>query len=87
MNENGTWWGPVVRFAAHVTVGAAMFAIVASVSVLLSLAVHWLEGVGVPSFTLWVLEMLERAILIIDAVAFLLFLIRTAFDWIVEVSK
>lgn len=87
MKDKIPWWAPVAHFAAHVIIGAVMFAIVASVSVALSLAVHWLEGLGVPTFTLTVLVFLERAILVIDAVAFLVFLGRTAIDWMLEVRK
>lgn len=87
MNNGKPWWAPVAHFAGHVVVGALMFTIIASVSVLLSLAVHWLEGLGVPQFTLLVLIFLERAILVIDAIAFLLYLAVTAFEWIGEQRK
>lgn len=87
MKESKPCWAVLPHFTAHIFMAALMFALIASVSVLLSLAMHWLEAKGVPEFTLLVLVFVERAILVIDACAFLLFLGTTAFDWVKEARK
>lgn len=87
MQENKPSWAPIAHFVGHILAGAVMFSVLAGISVLLSLAVHWLDTLGVPAFTLWILMALEHAILVIDAVVFLVFLIRTAINWITEAHK
>ena len=40
------WWAPLVEFAVHVTVGTAIFLVIAVPAVLLDLATGWLKAQG-----------------------------------------
>lgn len=73
------WWAPIAHFAGHTFIGSAIFAVIAIPAVGLSLLVKFLEGAGVPEFTLAVLTFLEHGILIIDAALFVVYLCITAY--------
>lgn len=77
--EKKPWWMPVAHFAAHTAVGTLIFLIIGIPAVLLSYLVHWLESIGVSSFTILVLSFLENAITITDAMLFVVFLALGAF--------
>lgn len=81
------WYSPVAHFAASAVVGTAIFLIIGSVAVLLSFLIHWLEGLGVPPFTLAVLEFLEGALTITDAILFIVFLAVSLFRAIKEFTE
>ena len=81
------WWSAVAHFAASAVVGTAIFLIIGSVAVLLSFLVHWLEGVGVPPFTIAILAFLEGALTLTDAILFVVFLAVSLFRAIKEFTE
>ncbi len=72
--KSGFWWTPIVNFVVHSIVGTAIFLVVGVPAVILSLLVHALEGVRVSPTTLFILSLLEHAILIVDAVAVIVYI-------------
>lgn len=72
------WWKPVAHFAAHTTIGTVLFGIIAIPAVALNLLVAWLAGLHVGAFIITVLTFLEDAILLIDALLYLVYLGVTA---------
>jgi len=68
-------------------VGTAIFIIIAVPGVLLSLAVHYLEGLHVSPFAITVLTGVEYIILIFDAVLFVIHLFITGVNAVKEMLK
>ena len=77
-------WTPIVHFAGHAFIGTTLFLIVGFPAVALNLLVKFLVSVGIDGFTVAVLEFLEHAILLVDAVLFLVFLGVTAYKSVKE---
>jgi hypothetical protein len=78
-NDSKRWWSPISDFAHHIAIGTAIFIIVGAPAIGLSFLVHYLETLGVGSFTVTVLTFLEHAILIVDSALFLVYLGSTAY--------
>ena len=78
------WYAPVVHFAAHTLVGTGIFLIIGAPAVFLGWLVHKLREYHVTEFTLLVLQFLEHAILVVDALLFLIYLGFTAWSAIRE---
>ena len=71
---DGKWYKPIVNFATHAFVGTLVFLIVALPAIGLEHLVHMAEGWGTSSFVISVMVFLERAILVLDAGAVLLYI-------------
>ena len=78
MQQKQKIWTPIVHFAAHTFVGSIIFLIVGLPAVGLSILVHMLGDAGIDTFTVLVLTLLERVILVADAVLFVVYLSVTA---------
>lgn len=74
----------IVRFAGHTFAGVAMFAIFGSAAVAMSLLVKVLAFTGVDPFVIDVLTFVEHSILVLDAGAFLIFMIVIAIRFFKE---
>ncbi|EMM5100975.1 hypothetical protein ACK249_005158 [Pseudomonas aeruginosa] len=85
--EHPPWYAPIVHFATHAVVGSIIFIIVGTPSVLLGWLVHKLRDWGVSEVTLTILQFLEYAILIMDAILFLAFLGFTTWSAIKELKN
>lgn len=82
------WWQPIAHFAGHTITGTLIFCIIATPAIGLSMLVHWLEKVDeVSRFTIIVLTYLEHAILIVDAVLFVVYLGFTAIHALKEMKQ
>ena len=82
-----SWWAPIVHFATHTIVGSMIFIIIGGPAIGLSMLVKYLSTLGVPEFTLNVLNFLEHAILLIDALLFSVYLAFTAYSAFKEMWK
>lgn len=87
MFHKNKMWTPIVHFAAHVVVGSLLFLVIATPAVGLSLLVHALESAHLDSFTIAVLTFLEHAILVADAVLFIIYMMVTALKSVKEMWK
>lgn len=67
------WYTPLVNFLVHAIMGTLIFLTIGAPAVALSLLVHYLETLHVPGFTIFVLTFLEQAILLIDAIAVVIY--------------
>ncbi|WP_165678536.1 hypothetical protein [Metapseudomonas otitidis] len=85
--EHPPWYAPIVHFATHAVVGSIIFIIVGTPSVLLGWLVHKLRDWDVSEVTLTILQFLEYAILIMDAILFLSFLGFTTWSAIKELRN
>lgn len=75
---SGIWWRPIAHFLGHVVVGTVIFLIVACASAGIWLFVHYLEARNIDPFIIVVLTWVERAILLLDVVLFMIHLASTA---------
>ncbi|GAB3460884.1 hypothetical protein GCM10027321_20930 [Massilia terrae] len=81
-------WESFGAFVGHLVVGAATFLLLCFASISLSLLVQALETkFDVPTFTVWILGGLADAILLIDAVLFLVLFVVEGVRAIREVWK
>lgn len=81
------WWRPIAHFASHVAAGTAIFVIIAVPAVLLNLLVDWLTDIGVSWFILTVLTTVEWAIVVIDSMLFLAYLVTSGWAWFREMNR
>jgi hypothetical protein len=68
-------------------VGTTILVIIGIPAFLLGLAEHYLRGLGEAPFTILVLDLLEMAIVVSDALTFLVYLGMTAYAAVREFSK
>ena len=68
------WWRPFAHFLGHTCAGAALFMVIAGLSVGLALWVKFLQTLGMSEFTLWTLTALEHIILVADVGLFLVYM-------------
>jgi hypothetical protein len=80
------WWQTIVHVATHVFVGATIFAIVALAAVLLGLMVKWLESMGASEYVVTVFTLLEDAIVTVDAVWFIAYIVNSGKSALRELS-
>jgi hypothetical protein len=73
------WWAPIAHFAAHTTVGTAIFVIIGIPAVALSFGVDWLGAHGFPPFPVMVLHFVEEALCVVDACLFLVYILVTSY--------
>ncbi|MCK6391660.1 MAG: hypothetical protein L6Q40_11690 [Azonexus sp.] len=85
--EKKSWMTPVIHFAAHVVVGTALFVIIGAPAVGLSFLVKALVAAGVDAYTVAVLSFLEHAILTLDAILFMTYLVVTAWRSLKEMIE
>jgi len=78
-SEKRHWWTPLLNFLVHAFVGTVIFIIIGTPAVGLSLLVHELGAYHVPAFTITVLTFLEQALLLIDAIAVVLYVIVSTY--------
>jgi len=85
--KNMTWWAPIAHFAGHTIVGSTIFVIIAIPAIFLGMTVRWAKTIGVSHYTLQVLDVLEHAILTVDAVVFVVYLTSVTWKAIKESFK
>lgn len=78
------WYKRIVNFATHAFIGTLIFLIVALPAIGLQHLVHIAEGWGTSAFVISVMVFLERAILVLDAGAVLLYLLINTYKEIKE---
>lgn len=81
------WWAWIAHFLGHTLVGTAVFVIVGTPAIGLSLLMEFLETLHVSTFTIQVLSFLEHGILLVDAMLFLVYLGVTAYQAMQEMIK
>jgi hypothetical protein len=82
-----TWWSPVVHFGVHVMVGALIFVLISLPAFGLGLLVQSLAVQGTDPYVVQVLTLLEYAIVTIDAMAFLAYLVITGIHAVREMTE
>ena len=82
-----TWWAPVVHFGVHVVVGSLIFVLISLPAFGLGLLVQYLAMKGTAPYVIQVLTLLEYAIVTIDAVAFLAYLVITGINAVREMTE
>ena len=82
-----TWWSPIVHFGVHITVGSAIFVLIAFPAFGLGLLVKFLSNNGTAEYVVNVLTFLEYAIVTIDAMAFFAYLVITGFNAVKEMTE
>lgn len=78
-NKNQKWHTPLINLAIHVVIGSLMFVIIAIPAVGLSFLVTWLETINVAPYTLQLLTLLEHAIVTIDVLSVLAYILTTIY--------
>lgn len=86
-NKNGNdnngldhkWYKPIINFATHAFVGTLIFLIVALPAIGLEHLVHMAESWGTSDFVISTMVFLERAILVLDAGAVLLYILISTY--------
>jgi hypothetical protein len=78
------WWAPIVHFGVHSLQGSVIFVIIALVALGLGHFVDLLHGWGASQFVVVVFGVLEKTMVVVDAVSFLVYLVRTAYMAIKE---
>lgn len=86
-HEKPAWWAPIVHFATHTAVGAAIFLVIAIPVVILHLLVHVLEAFGIAGYISGVLTALEYTLLTLDAVSLVVYLLITLWKAIKEWAR
>lgn len=79
MKENQKWFTPILNFAVHSIIGTLTFMLVALPAVALDLFVQYLTTLGASAFTITVLSLLEGAIVVLDALATLWYIVLKAY--------
>ncbi len=89
MNQKNpsTWWSPVVHFGVHVVVGSLIFVLISMPAFGLGLLVQYLAVNGTAPYVIQVLTLLEYAIVTIDAMAFLVYLVITGINAVREMTE
>ncbi len=82
-----TWWSPVVHFGVHVVVGSLIFVLISLPAFGLGLVVQYLAVNGTAPYVIQVLTLLEYAIVTIDAMAFLAYLVITGIHAVREMTE
>ena len=82
-----TWWSPVVHFGVHVVVGSLIFVLISLPAFGLGLLVQSLALQGTAPYVIQVLTLLEYAIVTIDAMAFLAYLVITGINAVREMTE
>jgi predicted membrane channel-forming protein YqfA (hemolysin III family) len=82
--DHKKWYTPILNFATHALVGTLIFLIVALPAIGLEHLVHMAEGWGTSAFVVSVMVFLERAILVLDAGAVLLYILVSTYKEIKE---
>lgn len=70
----------IVDMAVHVLVATVMFTIIAIPAVLLGYGVKWCEAHGLSEYSVWLLTLLEHAILTLDVVAVLRYIYKMVLE-------
>lgn len=78
------WWSPIAHFGAHGFVGTIIFLIIMVPAVVLNHLVQYLAQIGISSFTLTILGLLEHSVVLVDAGLFLIFLCIGAYRAVKE---
>ena len=82
-----TWWSPVVHFGVHIVVGSLIFVLISLPAFGLGLLVQYLAIHGTAPYVIQVLTLLEYAIVTIDAMAFLAYLVITGINAVREMTE
>jgi hypothetical protein len=82
-----TWWSPVVHFGVHIVVGFLIFVLISLPAFGLGLLVQYLAIHGTAPYVIQVLTLLEYAIVTIDAMAFLAYLVITGIHAVREMTE
>lgn len=73
------FWTPITNFAVHTLVGTVIFIIISLPAVGLGALVHYLATLGVADFTITTLTFLEHALLLIDSMAVIAYVLITTY--------
>jgi hypothetical protein len=82
-----TWWSPVVHFGVHIVVGSLIFVLISMPAFGLGILVQYLAVNGTAPYVIQVLTLLEYAIVTIDAMAFLAYLVITGINAVREMTE
>jgi hypothetical protein len=80
MKDKKPFYQPLVDVLTHVVIGTLMFCIIAIPAVLLSFLVHWLETLGVSSYSIQLLTLLEHGILTVDVLSVFFYIVTMVYS-------
>lgn len=80
------WWDPIAHFAAHTTVATAIFILTAIPALGIGVALHYLsQWPDAPPFTVFVLDLLEKAVVSVEALVIVAYFVREGFKILREI--
>ncbi|CAN7395359.1 hypothetical protein LJR289_002373 [Pseudoduganella sp. LjRoot289] len=71
MKKSRKWWEPCALIASHIGNATVIFLLFGATAAGMGILVRQLERLNVPSFTLWLLTMLDYATIITGAILYL----------------
>jgi hypothetical protein len=74
VEERKRWWIPLVEFATHTIVGTGIFVLIFVPVIALNFGVHWLEGLNIDVWVIWLVRATEAMLALGDVVLFVVFL-------------
>ncbi|WP_156446863.1 hypothetical protein [Bradyrhizobium yuanmingense] len=77
--------GLVWHFGVHIVVGTVLFTFIGTAAVILHLFVQWIETLQTPLIIPYVLKTLEYVVFALDVLAYLWFLFRIVWQFMLEV--
>lgn len=83
-SQHRRWWAPIVHFLVHAAQGFAIFGIIFAVSLALNALVVNMKHWGASPFTVTVFSSIEHFMVIVDAISFLWYILKTAYKALKE---
>ena len=87
LNHRANWWSPVVHFGVHVLAGSLIFVLISLPASGLGLLVQYLAQNGTALYVIQVLTVLEYAIVTLDALVLLTYLVYTSIYSLKEMTQ
>lgn len=85
--DRKSWWSPVGSFAEHTCIACSVFIVIAFPAIALSALVQVASRHGASEFVTLVLTLLEYAVLIMDSLLFLWYLVFNSWKLMREVTR
>jgi hypothetical protein len=78
-SDNEQWWKPLAEFAGHIFTATAIFLMIASASLLISVFVDFVAKLGANKVVITVMTYVEYGLLAADVLLFATWIIISAF--------
>ena len=87
LNHRANWWSPVVHFGVHVLAGSLIFVLISLPAYGLGLLIQYLAQSGAAPYVIQVLTVLEYAIVTLDALVLLTYIVYTSIYFLKEMAE